>query len=60
MLICIADGGRHGHQEDYLSVRIHSFTTIAAPGTLVLSEDRRASPFSIRAVRVPDCFAPAK
>ena len=49
----------YGRQEDYLSVRIHSFT--------IYRRSRNPRPskiagiaFSIRAVRVPDCLAPAK
>ena len=51
--------GGYGRQEDYLSVRIHGFT--------IYRRSRNPRPskiagiaFSIRAVRVPDCFAPAK
>ena len=49
----------YGRQEEHLSVPIHSFT--------IYRRSRNPRPskiagiaFSIRAVRVPDCFAPAK
>jgi hypothetical protein len=58
-LSCIAHSVGYGRQEGYLSVRIHSFT--------IYRRSRNPRPakiagiaFSIRAVRVPDCFAPAK